>query len=65
MFSRSGIGTTVADLTFQPDELKGSEGVNTTFPTTYFRNQKVIEEEGQDDEEAFKDEYQDFKKAET
>lgn len=36
MFSRSGIRSTLGELTFQPDELKGSEGVPPTFPKELF-----------------------------
>ena len=49
MFSRAGVGTIAQDLRFY-DELKGSEGVPTTFPPEIFRKQEVIEEEVGDEE---------------
>ena len=53
MFSRAGVQSTVGELTFQPDELKGSEGVPTTFPRDVFRkkddeNEAIDEESGED-----------------
>lgn len=64
MFSRAGVGTIASDLRFY-DELKGSEGIPTTFPPSYFRQNEVIEEEAVDEEALFATEYKDFKTADT
>ena len=64
MFSRAGVGTIAQNLTFY-DELKGSEGIATTFPPSYFRKAEAIEEEHQDEEAMFAPEYKDFKTADT